>query len=322
MCREILSEFSSHPGEEALLQTYFGIAIVIYLCLGAAGAGLAGVAAFFYLNSRARFLSAIKVSIWSSLVFLIVGLGFLFVDLGRPLQALNIFNFSNFGSWATRGFWLLLTSMIVYALLLIVVSMTSSRFIALRWGFYKNIREALATILSWATIILSFCLAFYTGMLLYECLGIPFWGTLLLPILFLSSSTNIGLCLFLWINALSPSQFAVTRSRRMSVTTRVAVILLLVEAIVLTLYLVWASESNIEAVVQSFNHLVFGELTLLFWLCVVLSGYIIPAFTLLLGSSLLGQRQAKVFTTITMVGLAIGLVALRYGILFSGIIQY
>jgi len=303
-----------------LLQTYFGIPIVVYLCLGSAGAGLAGVAAFFYLYARARFLLAIKVGLWIALVFLIVGLGFLFFDLGRPLQALNIFRFMNFNSWATRGLWLLLASIVVYALLLIVVSRTSSRFIASWWESYSRIRDTLAVVLSWMAAALSICVAFYTGMLLFEGLGVPFWRTLLLPMLFISGSANIGLGIFLWLVSLSPSKQNAPRPRGVPGITRLAIILLLIEAAVLALYLVWAGGNSVEAVVQSLNHLVLGKLALLFWLCVVSFGYVVPFLALLLGSSQLGRRQPTLFTAIVMVGFAIGLVALRYGILFSGII--
>jgi len=294
------------------------LGIVIYLCLGAAGAGLAGVSSFFYLRSGAKFLSSIKLSMWTSLLLLLSGVGCLLIDLGRPLTALNILKFSNFGSWATRGFWLLFVSIIVYILLLVVISKTSSGLIGSRWSFYKRIRESLAKVLSLITIGLSFGVAFYTGMLLYECLGIPFWRTPLLPVLFVNGSANIGLCSFLWINTLSYPKQTTQRSRGIPGSTLAVVSLLLLEAVVLFLYLAWANTSNHDAVVQSFNHLVLGELALLFWLGVVLVGYIIPLLAILLSSTKWGMGRARVLITIVMAGFAFGLIALRYGIIFSG----
>jgi formate-dependent nitrite reductase membrane component NrfD len=309
-------------GEEALLQTFFGIATVIYLCLGTAGSGLAGVAASSYIHSGARFGFAIKVSMWVSLAFLLAGMGCLFVDLGRPFLALNISFFSNFNAWATRGFWLLLVSMLVYALLLIVISKAPSRALASRWGFYKRNREGIARVFSWLTIVLSLFVAFYTGFLLYEGLGVPFWRTLLLPMLFLCGSANIGLCLFMWISSLHPFLRKPRRRHKVPNTTPAAVVILLVEATLLTLYLIWASDSLVKAATQSFDHLVFGELSLLFWLGIVCAGLLIPFFATLFKASPLGKKYAVAFTTLAMLGTTIGLVALRYGIVFSGITQY
>jgi formate-dependent nitrite reductase membrane component NrfD len=97
---------------------------------------------------------------------------------------------------------------------------------------------------------------------------------------------------------------------------------LLIEAALLVLYLVWASDSPVKAVTQSFEHLVFGELTLLFWPGVVCAGLLIPFLAVPLKASPLGKRHAIFFATLAMVGTTIGLVALRYGIVFSGITLY
>jgi formate-dependent nitrite reductase membrane component NrfD len=311
-------------GSIALLQTFFGIATVIYLCLGAAGSGLAGVAASSYIHSGAQFGFAIKVSMWASLAILLVGMGCLFVDLGRPFVALNISFFSNFDSWAARGFWLLLASLFVYALLLIVISKAPSRAMASRWAFYRRNRDGIARVLSWLTAALSTFVAFYTGFLLYESLGVPFWRTLLMPVLFLFGSANMGLCLFLWINSLRSSARGPQRRQGAEGpgATPATVVTLLIEAALLALYLIWASNSPTAAVVQSFNRLVFGELSLLFWLGVVLTGLLIPFLTTLLKASPLGKKHATTLTTLALLTTTIGLAALRYTILFSGITLY
>ncbi|MDR1015740.1 MAG: polysulfide reductase NrfD [Coriobacteriales bacterium] len=323
-----------------MLQTSFGIATVAYLCLGAAASGAAGIAAASYIHSGARSAFAIKASLWTALASLLVGMGCLFVDLGRPLLALNISFFSNFTSWAARGFWLLLASLPVYTLLLIVVSRAPSKALASRWGFYRRNRNGIARALSWLTLLLSISLALYTGFLLYESFGVPFWRTPLLPTLFLCGSANIGLCLFLGIQSWHPSTRNPPRRRglpgvrpathatsaRTATSTRpaapAAVVALLAEAAVLALYLVWASASPVEAAAQSFARLAFGELSALFWLGIVLAGLLLPFFATLLGASQLGRRHAAAFATLALLGTAIGLAALRYGIVFSGITQY
>lgn len=308
-----------------MLQTSFGIATVAYLCLGAAGSGVVGVAAASYIASGARSAFAIKVSLWTALALLLVGLGCLFVDLGRPLLALNLSSFSNFNSWAARGFWLLLLSLLVYALLLVVVSRTPSRVMASRWALYKRSRDSIAKALSWLTLLLSVSLALYTGFLLYESFGVPFWRTLLLPALFLCGSANTGLCLFLWIQSLCPSTRSLPRRRGLPGARPVApaaAIALLVEATVLVLYLLRASESPLTAAAQSFARLAFGELSALFWLGVVLAGLLLPFLATLLGASRLGRRHAAAFAILALLGTAVGLAALRYGIVFSGITQY
>jgi polysulfide reductase chain C len=322
MCERGTDVVLDQDGREALLQTFFGIATVVYLCLGAAGSGLAGVAASSYLYSGARYGFAIKVSGWVSLAFLLVGMGCLFVDLGRPFVALNVSFFSNFDAWATRGFWLLLASMLVYALLLIVISRAPSKAIASRGAFYKRNRDSIAKVLSWLTVALSAFLAFYTGFLLYESLGIPFWRTLLLPVLFLCGSANMGLCLFSWINSLRPLAQKPQKWREVPGATLATVVALLIEAALLVLYLIWASDSPVDAAKQSFDHLVSGELSLLFWLGVVGVGLLLPFLVTLLKALPFGKRLAVTFSTLALLGTTIGLVTLRYGIVFSGFTQY
>jgi formate-dependent nitrite reductase membrane component NrfD len=212
--------------------------------------------------------------------------------------------------------------MLVYALLLIVISKTPSKAMASRWTFYKRNRDGIARVFSWLTVVLSAFLAFYTGFLLYESFGVPFWRTLLMPVLFLCGSANMGLCLFSWINALHPLAQKPQRCREVPGTTPATAVVLLIETALLVLYLIWASDSPVKAATQSFDHLVFGEFALLFWPGVVCVGLLLPFLATLLKASPLGKRYAVAFTTLAMLGTAIGLVALRYGIVFSGITQY
>ncbi len=340
------------PGEDALLQTSFGIVTVTYLCLGAAGSGLAAVAAAFCIHSGARRGFAIKASLWLSITCLLAGMVCLFSDLGRPLLALNIAIFSNFSSWATRGFWLLFASALFCALLLVVVSRAPSKALALHWSFYRRSRNGIATVLSWCTVVASVGVALYTGLLLYASLGVPFWRTLLLPLLFLCGSANVGLCLFLWLDFLqlgarrqlgvrqrasmresrkqgnisgAKQRVSVQASRgqrRMPGATIASIILLFTEAVLLTLYLIWARDSSVETAVGSFEHLVWGELAPLFWLGFVGAGLTLPILAVVLGATPLGKKHAMIINAFTLVCLGIGLVALRYGIVFSGFTQY
>ncbi len=283
---------------------------------------MCGTAASSYLHSGARFLAGIKVSLWLSLCCIFVGGCCLLFDLGRPFVALNILQFINLNSWAARGFWLLVLAFITVCLLLFVVSKSSSHLLSSRWGFYKRHRGVFASALAWISIIVSIALALYTGFLLYDCIAIPFWRTFFLPTLFLGGATNLGIVLFACINSIASlkTKPSITVNTKSYISISLAVLGL--EAMLIITFLNAASFSVFESASASVYYLVSGELSLMFWLTVVGIGLVA---TFLLSLSLFAWRGKKcvvVINTIIATCALIGSFALRYGIVFSGILLY
>jgi formate-dependent nitrite reductase membrane component NrfD len=158
--------------------------IPAYLFFGGLTAGLALVAVVAdFLSLRAgRAVWLARAAAYAALATMIVAGLLLTFHLGKPERGLGFpLFFTNYGSWMTRGGWVLgLTVPVVAAY-------------AALWyfGLLPVLRRVLAVLL----IPLSAMLALYTGLLLAGAGYVPLWSSRHLPPLFLTSGITAGVAM-------------------------------------------------------------------------------------------------------------------------------
>ncbi len=155
--------------------------VPLYLYFGGLTAGLFIVAVLADLLGIKwkRFEMFSKVAAYSAIVMLGLAGFFITVHLGKPERgmAFPIF-FTNYGSWMTRGGWIVGTSgalLVLYDVL-----------------WYFSIRSKIRRIVGVIGIPFLAMLAVYTGLLLTSAGFVPLWSNKFLPVLFLNSGLTTG----------------------------------------------------------------------------------------------------------------------------------
>lgn len=166
------------------------VPMALYLFLAGAGAGLS-LWAFCLdcalLRKSSEELGA-KLTVASSLSlgFVAVGLGalLLWAELGRSDRVLGLFfypqpNVMSFGFFALLAF------------------LVSSAFqLALRVVFNLRVPVWVVAAVRWFCALSATAVVLYTGFLLRSWVGVEFWGSLFLPLLFAVSGLSSGLAVF------------------------------------------------------------------------------------------------------------------------------
>lgn len=150
----------------------------------------------------------------------------------------------------------------------------------------------------------------YSGLLLSTLQSVPFWDTLLVPALFIASSLSAGLALTVCVGFFlgsSESEACSTQSWTASTVLSVA------EAVLLVALLVRATYAG-EAATHSLGELLLGGEALLFWVGIVGAGLVLPVVCHVLARLL--PRQ--VLLLVSLFGVLVGTVCLRYGIVDVG----
>jgi formate-dependent nitrite reductase membrane component NrfD len=144
----------------------------------------------------------------------------------------------------------------------------------------------------------------YTGLLLGDAIPIPFWNTVLLPILFFLSAASTGVMAVILIGVI-----AAVEETRLLTLARVDILLIVLEALVLAGYL--HGSYRIPNTRMSAEHVLVGESATMFWLGVVVCGLLIPLVIDIAGLHGAGAALASIL------GLVGGL-CLRYVVLAGG----
>ncbi len=184
-----------------LFQHWWGWYIAIYLFLGGMGGG--GMLVSYYLCCRRNHVKVATIGAVTSLLLVIIGVGFLILDLEKPEKFYLVFlsPHLNMRSMIFVGSTIL-TLFIIFGLLYI-----SS--IPYKWPqiigwlieklpWYKNLK--IANISGLMAAIFGFLTTFYTGVLIGVVKQIPFWNTPALPLLFVASALSTGVVELLLIN--------------------------------------------------------------------------------------------------------------------------
>lgn len=285
----------------AEMQTVWTWLPAIYLFLAGLSAGTFLATAVLRFRKPGRFQQTGTIGAWAAVALLAVGLLCLVVETEKPFQAMILFmSFTNFGSWMTIGAWLLLATFIVWLAYAVLVTPKYAD----KAG--EGAKKALAAV----GAVLAVCVALYAAVLLYAAPAMAFWGSLVLPVLFLVSAIDTGLALFAIVLTVGPDK---AEAHELMPTVEKCVCgLVVLEAIVLAAMLLTAGS---EVAAFSAAQIMTGSLAVPFWVCVVALGLVVP-----LAVALMGVKKPAA-PAVAIAGASCALVggfALRYVILAAG----
>lgn len=306
----------------------FGVLVVCYLYLGGMGAALGVLASIYALTKETltnprRNAQVISLLYVSSFGCLLIGCVCLWGDLDNPQQLASLF-FAPTPSYITFG---------TYALLL---NSFLALFLFVRWSLTSFEREPRSIcILAVVCIVSGICVMAYTGLFLSSMKGVPFWNTMLIPLLFVASSLSCALAymsaVFMLNQQLRRSQcrgFLWERVQRcISVIEGLLIVLLVGYACFQARYVLFSyaglGEDHVSfsprelAFCQSLMMLVQGKLSLWFWFGVVGCLFILPiALRLLSSKGLMANTHARMSSIISML---FGGFALRFCVVSAGV---
>jgi formate-dependent nitrite reductase membrane component NrfD len=218
---------------------------------------------------------------------------FHFVYLGKPSRFWRLMMHPQ-TSWLSRG-------------LLFVVGFAGLGFIQIMLSLLAD-QAVVVMIFKILAGIMALCVATYTGFVLNNVKGVPFWDLPLLPLLFVACGIMGGFGLTVAIATFSTSV-------NMAAAEMGSRILLIINVLLLGIYLLIASQK--EAVGrQSVLYQIRGSISPIFWVCVVTLGIVIPAVIAV--SSLFSGEQTAAILIAGVVCEIIGGAMLRYCVLKSG----
>lgn len=303
------------------LQTIWGWQPALYLFLGGMGAGtfvVAGIVRFATMSHK----KTICIAMWSAIAFLAIGLGLLLLELSAPLRALMMWqSFSNLGSsWMALGAWLLFGAIVCCGVA--AVSNTAPLCAALKIS--AETQKSLGTLFTGIGIALSLCVAVYTGVLLMQAEGVPFWNTGLLPVLFTISALDTGVGFFgIVLAVFEPASHGV--SRKLEIAT---VSLIICETVALGAFLSFmlsggnplfeTMEPGYGATAVASAHCwLDGSLAWSFWGLFVVVGLAVP-FVLAFAQVIRHNKHARALSIATAICVLVGGCTLRFITLLAG----
>jgi len=290
------------------------IAIYLYLAGMGAGSFVIGILISWmgakldppFLSSLNLFgytLNLSRVPILWGPIMVAIGAPFLILDLGIKWRFMYAC-LNPRTSWVARGF-IILSIFIIFGLVLLAKSILPFEWLHADSTLWR-IPEAIALLFAFATAI-------YTGILLKATKSVPLWNTSLLPILFLVSALSTG-SMAIILSTLGTGMLS-HDAGVLKVLMGGEQVLVVIEGIVLYLFLsrrYRASEQGKDSV----RLLLFGEMKMIFWGGVVLTGFIFPVVLENIASFFPGN-----FVLIFAAGILLlcGGFFLRLGILHAGI---
>ncbi len=146
----------------------------------------------------------------------------------------------------------------------------------------------------------------YSGFLLTQAVGIPFWNSAIIPILWIISgmACSVGAIELLMVFGQIDAN-RVKWSRTTSIWVEIA------ELLTIFAFLHVSLSSNMEAARVGAESLLYGPNALMFWLGVILFGSLVPLVATIL------TRSHKVLVCTAVLGI-IGALLLRASVLFAG----
>ena len=278
-------------------QQLWGWNIATYLFFG----GLGGATLALGILAELRFNLNKWFGILTSLLGLAIisfGLIWLVIDLINPLRFLLAFWIAGIGhSWIARGM-VVITGSYIFGVLYAIAAFFGS-----------------TTFKKWMGYIAMFCgfgVTTYTGLLLNANVGVPFWHTPALPILFTVSALSTGCALLMLILAAMKSEEA---EHYFHFVEGFDILLISLELLIIFAYLDFARLGN--AAVMKSAHLLMGNP--LFTIGFVVLGLITP---LILEAFASVKHSAKGLAGVASILVLIGGFLLRYLITWAGVFQY
>ncbi|WP_022670360.1 NrfD/PsrC family molybdoenzyme membrane anchor subunit [Hippea alviniae] len=278
-------------------QTLWGWNIAIYLFLGGLGGATVALAILGELRFNMGKWFGIIVSILG-MAILAFGLIFLIIDLINPFRFLLAFWIKGIGhSWIARGM-IVITGVFIFGPLYALATFFD-------WPRFKK----------WMGYIAMFCgfgVTTYTGLLLNANVGIPFWHTPALPVLFTVSAFSTGCALIMLILAAMKSEEA---HHFFHFIEGFDIFLISLELLLIFAYFDFARLGN--AAVMKSAHLLLNNP--LFTIGFVILGLVSP---LILEAYASTKEHSKGLAAFASVLVLIGGFLLRYLIVWAGVFQY
>ena len=219
---------------------------------------------------------------------------FHFIFLGKPARFWRLVTHPQ-TSWLSRG-------------LLFVVGFAGFGFIQILLSAFLPSQTTMILIFKIVAGLFALCVATYTGFVLNNVKGVPFWDLPILPLLFVACGILGGFGITIAIAILSPNVNMVaaeTGSR----------IMLMINVLLIVTYLVVSSHKEMVGK-QSVLFQIKGGISPIFWTCVVAMGIIVPALIAIF-SIFSGEETAIILIMGAMCEI-IGGAMLRYCVLKSG----
>ncbi|WP_350455510.1 NrfD/PsrC family molybdoenzyme membrane anchor subunit [Slackia heliotrinireducens] len=306
------------------LQSVWGMQPALYLFLGGMGAGAFIAAMYVYFTNKEAARRTAVVSVIASVACLVVGLLLLLSELINPLRGMLMWqSFSNITSCMMLGAWIVFTAVVVFLLTAICIGKKSVAIVARVFKNFETSAPKAARVLGVIGIVMGVCVAVYTGILLMSSPGVPFWNTLLLPLLFTVSALDTGIALVEIVAYVFRKKDAVSHE-----TTRVlevsVVALVVAELIVLAVFLGGfigadvASSPEASMANQSASLLVSGDLGMYFWVLVIALGLVVPLVASALTLSGKTKKGSHAAVLAGASGALVGGCALRFLVLLAG----
>ena len=249
----------------------WGWEIPTYLFLGGLAAGILFFAALYYLRGKENmYQSAVKWVPMFTPLFLVIGLGALFLDLHHKPYFWRLYTTIKLQSPMSWGAWTLM----VITPLSIVWSMSYAREVFPKFDWKYKILYTLEKFfienrkqIAWILIVFAVILGIYTGILLSAFNARPLWNTSILGPLFLVSGMSAGAALIMMLTK-DPAE-----RKRFS---QIDLLLIAIElALVVHMFMGFRASSQVQ--IEAAELFLGGPYTLPFWIFVVLLGMIVPA---------------------------------------------
>ncbi len=263
-----------------------GILLWLAFYTGGLGGGLYIVSLFFD-NLWGMFIGWFIVAVLKG--------GFHFIYLGKPARFWRLVSHPQ-TSWLSRG-------------LMFVVGFAGFGLIQILLSVFLPDQTTIIMALKIIAGIFALCVATYTGFVLNNVKGVPFWELPILPLLFVACGILGGFGITVAIGIFSPGvniAAAETGSR----------IMLIINVLLIVAYLLIASQKEVTGK-QSVLFQIRGSISPIFWSCVVTLGIVIPA-VIAIYSLFSGEATAIILILGTICEI-IGGAMLRYCVLKSGI---
>ncbi len=281
---------------DLIQQHTWGWFIAIYLFLG----GLGGATSALGILGELRFNKGKWFGIATSvlgMVILSVGLVFLVLDLLNIFRFLLAFWIGGIAhSWIARGMVIIMGAYFFNVLYIIGV-------------FFE--KEAFKKWMGYAAMLFSFGVTVYTGLLLGAAVGIPFWHTPALPVLFAVSAVSTGCALLMLIVSGVKSEI---NKHYFHFLEGFDIFLISTELLIIFAYFNFATSGN-AAVVKSAHLLLANPV---FTIGFVVFGLVAP----LIIESYSSIKESMSMAAFASLLVLFGGFLLRYLIIWAGVFQY
>jgi formate-dependent nitrite reductase membrane component NrfD len=261
-----------------------GIFLWIAFYAGGLGGGLYLVSLFFN-------------SLWGMfigwLIIAVIKGGTHLIYLGKPLRFWRIVTRPH-SSWLARGF----------VFVMLFTGFGAVQLVLSHW-FPGTAAEVVFKILAGT---MAFGITVYTGIILKNVKGVPFWNSALLPLLFVACGIlgGFGLSAVIALNGGDISLAAAESGSRW---------LLLINVLLIAIYL-WRASVRESVGKQSVLEQIHGQSAPIFWVGIVLLGIVIPLAIAI--SSYVSQEVPSILLVTGVACEIVGGLALRYCVLKAG----